>query len=102
MFPAASFGFRVKSIVIFLVFRPDTTLRGDTLPAHGAKGPGHFAFGIEPESYEPWQKHLTDKGVAIERKVSWPRGGRSLYFRDPAGNLAELITPSVWGTPVGW
>ncbi len=25
-----------------------------------------------------------------------------LYFRDPAGNSVELITPGVWGLPSGW
>jgi catechol 2,3-dioxygenase-like lactoylglutathione lyase family enzyme len=27
---------------------------------------------------------------------SWPRGAKSIYFRDPDGNLAELITPGFW------
>jgi TfoX/Sxy family transcriptional regulator of competence genes len=27
---------------------------------------------------------------------------RSLYFRDPAGNSVELVTPGVWGLPSGW
>src|SRR4029077_18016396 len=28
--------------------------------------------------------------------------GRSIYFRDPAGNLVELVTPGIWGLPSGW
>jgi hypothetical protein len=28
--------------------------------------------------------------------------GISLYFRDPAGNSVELVTPGVWGLPSGW
>jgi predicted enzyme related to lactoylglutathione lyase len=35
--------------------------------------------------------------VAIEKIVDWPGGGRSLYFRDPAGNSLELATPRIWG-----
>jgi SAM-dependent methyltransferase/catechol 2,3-dioxygenase-like lactoylglutathione lyase family enzyme len=94
--------FRVGAGSVFLVFRADTTLRGDTLPPHGAKGPGHFALGIDPGMYDSWRRRLVDKGVQIEREATWPLGGRSIYFRDPAGNLAELITPAVWGTAAGW
>ena len=37
-----------------------------------------------------------DRGVAIEAEVEWPSGGRSLYFRDPAGNVVELAPPTLW------
>jgi catechol 2,3-dioxygenase-like lactoylglutathione lyase family enzyme len=72
------------------------------LPAHGTTGAGHFALGIRPETLDDWRRHLATKGIAIEKEVTWPRGGRSLYFRDPAGNAVELVTPGVWGTPAGW
>jgi catechol 2,3-dioxygenase-like lactoylglutathione lyase family enzyme len=94
--------FRVGSGSVLLVFNPDTTLRGDVLPAHGARGPGHFALGIKAASLDTWRRHLNANGVAIEKEVTWPPGGKSLYFRDPAGNLVELLTPGVWGTPAGW
>lgn len=29
-------------------------------------------------------------------------GGKSIYFRDPAGNSVELVTPGIWGLPSGW
>ena len=87
---------------MLLVFRPEATLRGDVLPAHGAQGPGHVAFGIAAEQLEPWRERLTSHGIAIEKEVTWPRGGRSLYFRDPAGNSVELVTPGLWGLPGGW
>ena len=38
-------------------------------------------------------------GVAIEHEQTWPRGGRSFYVRDPAGNSIELATPRIWGLP---
>ena len=38
----------------------------------------------------------------IGDEVVWPRGGRSIYFRHPAGNSVEPITPGVWGLPSGW
>jgi catechol 2,3-dioxygenase-like lactoylglutathione lyase family enzyme len=87
---------------VLLVFRPESTLKGEILPAHGATGPGHFALGIRRESLEHWRRRLTAHGVAIEQEVDWPRGGHSIYFRDPAGNAAELITPGLWGLPDGW
>jgi catechol 2,3-dioxygenase-like lactoylglutathione lyase family enzyme len=94
--------FRVGESTVLLVFRANTTLKGDPFPAHGSTGSGHFALGIDREAFEPWRHALLAKGVAIEKESLWPRGGRSIYFRDPAGNLVELITPGIWGLPSGW
>jgi catechol 2,3-dioxygenase-like lactoylglutathione lyase family enzyme len=94
--------FRVGTSNVLLTFQAETTLKGDLLPAHGARGPGHFALGIPASALQSWRDRLTQAGVAIEKEVTWPRGGRSLYFRDPAGNSVELLTPGVWGLPTGW
>jgi catechol 2,3-dioxygenase-like lactoylglutathione lyase family enzyme len=94
--------FQVGAAGVLLAFLPDDTLKGKHLPAHGARGPGHFALGIDAAALDAWRSRLREHGVAIEQEVDWPRGGKSLYFRDPAGNLAELITPGVWGLPSGW
>ena len=94
--------FRAGDAGVLLVFRADATLQGGPLPPHGAAGPGHFALGVGAESFEAWRKLLQGRGVAVEKEVRWPRGGRSLYFRDPAGNSVELVTPGVWGLPSGW
>jgi catechol 2,3-dioxygenase-like lactoylglutathione lyase family enzyme len=94
--------FRVGDSQVILVFRPETTLKGDHLPAHGARGPVHFAVGIAAEDFEAWRERLHQHGVAIEHEEAWPGGSRSLYFRDPAGNALELITPGLWGLPSGW
>ena len=94
--------FQVGEASVLLAFRADATLKGDQLPPHGATGPGHFALGIEAEAFDGWRKLLQGHGVIIEQEVEWPRGGRSLYFRDPAGNSVELVTPGVWGLPSGW
>jgi catechol 2,3-dioxygenase-like lactoylglutathione lyase family enzyme len=94
--------FHVGDASVFLAFLPHAALKGDVLPAHGAKGPGHFALGIDRQSLDAWRERLQQNGVAIEKEVEWPRGGKSIYFRDPAGNLAELVTPGVWGLPTGW
>jgi catechol 2,3-dioxygenase-like lactoylglutathione lyase family enzyme len=93
--------FRVGDSVL-LIFRPEETLKGGILPPHGAKGPGHFALGIPTNSLGDWKEHLRAHGVEIEKEVDWPRGGKSLYFRDPAGNSVELVTRGLWGLPSGW
>jgi catechol 2,3-dioxygenase-like lactoylglutathione lyase family enzyme len=94
--------FQVGQSNVLLAFLADATLKGDLLPPHGTTGPGHFALGIEAIALDTWRKHLHGQGVAIEKEVEWPRGGKSLYFRDPAGNSVELVTPGVWGLPSGW
>ena len=43
-----------------------------------------------------WEAQLADAGVAIEGRTKWPRGGESIYFRDPDGHLVELATPGLW------
>jgi catechol 2,3-dioxygenase-like lactoylglutathione lyase family enzyme len=94
--------FRVGAGSVFLVFQPESTRQAGILPAHGATGAGHFALGIKAELLDVWRRHLIANGVMIEKEVAWPAGSKSLYFRDPAGNVAELITPGLWGTPAGW
>jgi catechol 2,3-dioxygenase-like lactoylglutathione lyase family enzyme len=94
--------FRVGDDAVLLVFAPEATLRGDRLPPHGARGPGHFALGIPADALDSWRTRLDNFGVAIEHEETWPGGGHSLYFRDPAGNSVELVTPGVWKLPAGW
>ena len=49
-----------------------------------------------------FSKYVENNQLVIEKEMEWPRGGRSLYFRDPAGNSVELITPGLWGLRSGW
>jgi catechol-2,3-dioxygenase len=93
---------RVGDASVLLVFQPETTLKHGLFPPHGAVGPGHAAFGIAASELDTWRSRLQQHGVSIEREMDWPRGGHSIYFRDPAGNSVELITPGVWGTAAGW
>ncbi len=69
------------------------------LAPHGAQGAVHVAFAIPMRELSAWRAWLQDNGVAIEREVTWPGGGRSIYFRDPAGNSVELATPTIWSIP---
>ena len=66
------------------------------IPPHDGGGPQHFAFAIAEADLEAWRMHLAAEGVAIESTVTWPRGGKSIYFRDPDGLLVELATPGLW------
>ncbi len=82
---------------VLLLFDPARTRIADAgVPIHGATGEGHIAFVIDESEIEPWRRRLREFGVTIESEVSWPEGGRSLYFRDPAGNVVELAPPSLW------
>ncbi|AIC14642.1 VOC family protein [Nitrososphaera viennensis] len=81
---------------MLLAFNPDRTFpSNDKLPPHGAHGSTHFALEIEASDYEKWKECLAQNGIAIELEVNW-KEARSLYFRDPAGNLVELMTPGGW------
>jgi catechol 2,3-dioxygenase-like lactoylglutathione lyase family enzyme len=72
---------------------------GGVIPPHGGTPGGyHFAFSIAAEDVEAWQGRLDSEGVALESVVSWPGGATSIYFRDPDGNIAELISPGFWAS----
>jgi catechol 2,3-dioxygenase-like lactoylglutathione lyase family enzyme len=82
---------------VFLVFNPERTLAGGELPPHGAEGPAHACFAIADADLAAWRERLAAHGVAVEAEMEWPRGGSSLYFRDPAGNSIELAPAGIWG-----
>ncbi len=94
--------FRVGRGSVLLCFDAQAAARPGGLPPHGATGPGHVAFGVRGHELDAWRERLMSLGVEIEAETTWPAGGRSLYFRDPAGNLLELLTPGLWNTPAGW
>lgn len=71
------------------------TPRG-TIPGHDGHGPLHMAFAIAADDYDRWRAHLIAQGVTVTQEVTWPAGGRSLYFNDPDGHVLELATPGLW------
>jgi catechol 2,3-dioxygenase-like lactoylglutathione lyase family enzyme len=71
-------------------------LPGGLVPAHESGGAGHFAFAIDTTDVPAWEARLAALGIAVESRVTWERGGLSLYFRDPDGRLVELVTPGIW------
>lgn len=95
--------FDVAGRSILLLFHRGASLEpmklpGGTIPPHEGSGPWHFGLAIPPGSDAAWETRLRAAGVTIESTVTWPRGGRSLYFRDPDNHMVELLTPGVWET----
>ena len=97
-----SLALRIGPGCVLLIFDPHRSSEpGRDVPAHGAVGIGHIALRIEPQTYSAWADHFAVVGVAIEQEIDWPAkpgrdAGRSIYFRDPAGNSVELITADIW------
>src|ERR1700694_5584450 len=90
--------FSVSGQQVLLLFLKGASLEpiptmGGVIPPSDGDGRLHLAFSIEAYDEDHWRNWLEQNGVAIESRVSWPRGGASLYFRDPDGHLLELITP---------
>lgn len=74
--------------------KPDALLAA---PPHGAAGQGHLCFAASEGDIDTWKQRLAEHGVAIEAEFEWPKGGRSIYFRDPSGNSLEFANPRIWG-----
>ncbi len=93
--------FEVAARHVLLVFQSGATeddvqdARG-TIPGHDGRGRLHLALSIAAADYEAWRRRLGERGIAIAGEYRWPRGGTSLYFRDPDGALVELATPGLW------
>ena len=94
-------GLPVGGTSMLLLFKRGSTVQtvrmpGGTIPPHDGSGPVHFAFGVASDELPAWEARLAEKGVAIEGRTRWPKGGLSIYFRDPDGHLVELATPGLW------
>ena len=87
---------------MLLVFNPKATAVAPgkgalPVPPHGARGAGHACFRAGAGEIAMWRERLLAAGIAIESDFEWPRGGRSIYVRDPAGNSIEFAEPRIWG-----
>jgi catechol 2,3-dioxygenase-like lactoylglutathione lyase family enzyme len=86
---------------VLLLFKKGASLRatdpnmGPVAP-HDGDGQLHLAFAVPAADLPEWEATLAGRGVAVESRVRWPRGGQSVYFRDPDGHLVELVTPGCW------
>lgn len=93
--------FEVAAKHVLLVFQRGATeddvvdARG-TIPSHDGVGRLHLPLSIAAADLEAWRARLFERGVPVAGEQHWPRGGTSLYFRDPDGALVELATPGLW------
>ncbi len=93
--------FDVGGRSVLLLFKRGATLEtvhlpGGTIPPHDGHGPLHIAFSVTSDELQAWETRLAEQGIVIEARTAWPRGGHSIYFRDPDNHLLELVTPGVW------
>lgn len=80
---------------VLLLFRMGASSGLDRI-GHDGSGEQHLAFAIPGEALAAWEARLRANGIEIVEKTEWPRGGTSLYFRDPDRHLVELATPGLW------
>ena len=74
-----------------------TVLPYGIIPPTDGDGSLHVAFWIPSAELETWQGQLRASGVSVESLVTWPEGGRSIYFRDPDNHVIELKTSNWHG-----
>ena len=93
--------YRVADKDVLLLFKRGATTQPvqtpyGVIPPHDGSGQNHFAFAVPAAELRVWEQQLAGYGIAIEGRVQWPRGGTSIYFRDPDANLLEFATPGMW------
>ena len=93
---------------VVLIFRPSATQEPPApdarvpVPPHGATWRGaSLLCRHAPTRSNAGARASSSAGVAIEADFEWPQGGRSIYFRDPAGNSIEMAEPRIWGLDPG-
>jgi len=67
--------------------------RASREPASGAQTLDHLGIIVRSaDDVDRWADFLEDRGVALDAKPKTHRdGARSCYFRDPDGNMVQII-----------
>ncbi len=91
--------FRAGSSVLLLFDRDRLAQRGGPIADHGTHGPGHACLRVDAGDYDRRREDLAAAGVEIVHDTVWGGGGRSFYFKDPAGNLLEIADRDIWPQP---
>jgi catechol-2,3-dioxygenase len=84
----------VREGQVLLLFKKRASLHQNA--PHDGDGQLHLTFAIAEDEIAAWRLHLREHNIPIEEEIAWPRGGTSLYFRDPEGHLLEVGTPGIW------
>ena len=97
------YAYDVGGATVLLLFRRGAAQQtqssaNGSIPPHDGSGPLHIAFAVDSGELEAWERKLEELDIAVEGRMAWDRGGKSLYFRDPDGHLLELMTPGIWRT----
>lgn len=88
--------FRSGPSVLLLFDRDGLAEREGPIAEHGSTGPGHACLRTDERGYEDWRRALEEAGIEITHEHLWEGGGRSVYFKDPAGNLLEIADRDLW------
>ncbi len=86
---------------VLLLFRRGASLQPSrtpfgAIPPHDGQGTLHLCFYVTHDGLVDWAAHLAQSAIAVETRLDWPRGGSSLYFRDPDGHSLEVGTSGLW------
>ncbi|KAK4613940.1 hypothetical protein CLAFUW4_09017 [Fulvia fulva] len=57
----------------------------------------HYCLAVETrEDAERWEEYLRENKVKITGRNEWEKGGYSVYFDDPDGNVGEIASRGIW------
>jgi catechol 2,3-dioxygenase-like lactoylglutathione lyase family enzyme len=88
--------YRVGEGVLLIFDRERLATRGGPIADHGTSGAGHACLRARGGAYDQLRERVVAGAVAIVHDQQWPGGGRSFYFKDPAGNLLEIADRDIW------
>ena len=87
--------FRIGNTML-LLFNPDNSRTKESPPGHFAEGYQHIAFEVPASEYENTKIEFNSKGVQIIDELIWANKLKSFYFRDPSGNILEIVPSGIW------